>query len=115
MPDAAYVIAGDVAYDGIHMWMAGSTAESRRRWVEALDMIEALKPRHIVTGHADPAASDNDAARILDESREYLSRFDMCARECGSAEDLIERMMKGHSELGNPYTLWLAAYQQFAV
>ena len=115
VPEGEYVIAGDVAYNGIHMWMAGSTDESRRRWLEALDVIEALKPRHIITGHADPAAPDHDAARILDESREYLSSYDTCARESGSPEELVARMMKTHGNLGNPYTLWLAAYQQFVV
>ncbi len=48
------VIAGDVAYNGIHMWLAGSTPQTRSRWLDALDAIDRLAPRTVIAGHKDP-------------------------------------------------------------
>jgi glyoxylase-like metal-dependent hydrolase (beta-lactamase superfamily II) len=84
IPDLAAVVSGDVAYNGIHMWMAGSTPASRQEWLDALDALEALAPQTIIVGHKDPSAPDDDAARILDETRRYLADFDEAATRSGS-------------------------------
>lgn len=110
IPDLAAVISGDVAYNGIHMWMAGSTPSGRASWMTALDSLEALRPRTIIVGHKDPTAPDDDAIRILDETRRYLADFDDAVAASGSPQDLVDRMLAAHRQLGNPYTLWLAAW-----
>lgn len=113
VPDLDVVISGDVAYNGIHLWLAGSTAESRSRWLDALDRVEQLVPRTVITGHKDPAATDDDAARVLDESRRYLQDFGAAAESSGSPAELIATMLQRYGAFGNEYSLWLAAYSQF--
>lgn len=44
VPDSATVVAGDVAYNGVHMWMYQSTPHSRASWLHALDIVESLSP-----------------------------------------------------------------------
>jgi glyoxylase-like metal-dependent hydrolase (beta-lactamase superfamily II) len=110
VPDIETVVSGDVAYNNVHMWLWGSTAESRRAWLAALDLLENLQPRTIIVGHRDPQAPDDDARRILDESRQYLNDFDVAALSAGSADELIATMMAKHGGRANPYTLWVAAY-----
>jgi glyoxylase-like metal-dependent hydrolase (beta-lactamase superfamily II) len=110
VPDVETVVSGDVAYNNVHLWLWGSTSESRRAWMQALDLLEKLQPRTIVAGHRDPAAPDDDADRILDETRQYLGDFDAAASSAGSADELIETMVGRHGKRANPYTLWVAAY-----
>lgn len=112
LPELATVISGDVAYNGMHMWLAGSTAATRAGWLRALGSIEALQPRAIIAGHKDPNAVDDDAGRILDQSREYLVDFGVAAASCDSPADLIAAVLDRHPALGNPYTLWVAAHDQ---
>lgn len=112
IPELAAVVGGDVAYNNIHMWLAGSTAATRAAWLAALDRVETLNPSTIITGHKDPAAPDDDARRILDQSRQYLLDFDHAAAAASSPADLITAMLARYPELGNPYTLCVAAHDQ---
>jgi glyoxylase-like metal-dependent hydrolase (beta-lactamase superfamily II) len=112
IPDLDTVVCGDVAYNDMHMWLAGSTAATRLAWLNALNAIDALRPRIIIVGHKDPSAADDDADRILDQSRQYLSDFHEAATSCDSPQELISTMAARYPALGNPYTLWVAAHDQ---
>jgi glyoxylase-like metal-dependent hydrolase (beta-lactamase superfamily II) len=113
IPELDAVICGDVAYNNIHMWLRGSTAESRGAWLAAMDAVAALKPMTIVTGHKDPDAPDDDATRVLDQSRGYIEDFNRAVEKSGSAEELIDSMLSRYPHFGNPDSLWLAAQSQF--
>jgi glyoxylase-like metal-dependent hydrolase (beta-lactamase superfamily II) len=114
VPDNATVVAGDVAYNGVHMWMYQSTPDSRSSWLRALDIVESLGPSTVIAGHRDPGARDDDAHRVLDESRTYIHDFEAALASSTSPQELINIMMSKHGHLANPYTLWLAAFDQFA-
>jgi glyoxylase-like metal-dependent hydrolase (beta-lactamase superfamily II) len=54
VPDIGLVVSGDVAYNRCHMFASATTPESRTEWVAALDLLAALRPTAVVTGHKDP-------------------------------------------------------------
>jgi len=114
VPDSRVVIAGDVAYNRMHMWLAGSTNQTRQGWLRALDVVESLGPARIITGHPDPGAPNDDAKRILDESRQYILDFDESVAASSSASELIRKMTRLYPDLGNLYTLWVAANDVFS-
>ncbi|MET8136542.1 MBL fold metallo-hydrolase [Streptomyces sp. NPDC005251] len=113
VPDLATVVSGDVAYNNIHMWLWRSTPETRTEWLTTLDALEALRPETIIAGHRDPDAPDDDARRILDQSRHYIEDFDKAVARSSSIADLVGRMMERYAAYGNPYTLLAAAASQF--
>jgi glyoxylase-like metal-dependent hydrolase (beta-lactamase superfamily II) len=51
VPSVGLVVAGDAAYNDVHLYLAESTAQTRRDWITALDTIETLKPRAVIAGH----------------------------------------------------------------
>ena len=114
VPDNATVVAGDVAYNGVHMWMYQSTPQSRSSWLRALDIVESLSPSTVIAGHRDPGVRDDDAHRVLDETRTYIHDFEAALASSTSPQELIDIMTSKHGHLANPYTLWLAAFGQFA-
>src|SRR5262245_18808269 len=72
VPDLRLVVAGDVIYNGVHMYLAQSVvAGGFGPWRKAIDTVESLKPRHIVSGHQNKAL-DDDAERQIAETRQYL-------------------------------------------
>lgn len=113
VPELDVVVSGDIAYNGVHMWLVGSTPQSRTEWIASIDHIEALRPKTIITGHRDPSVADDDAHRILDQSRSYISDFDHAVSSADSAADLVATMVGRYGDFGNPYTLYAAAASQF--
>ncbi len=113
IPSLDAVISGDVAYNGIHQWLAFTDHEQRMQWIASVEQVEALKPKIVVAGHKHPDARDDDPAAILGGTKSYIRDFDQSLSESHSAQELVDRMMLLHGDLGNPYTLWTAAQGVF--
>jgi glyoxylase-like metal-dependent hydrolase (beta-lactamase superfamily II) len=72
VPDLDLVVAGDVIYNGVHMYLGESvTVGGFGPWRRAIDQLEALKPRHVVAGHQNHRL-DDDGKRIIAETRQYI-------------------------------------------
>ena len=57
IPELGLVVAGDVIYNGAHMYLGQSvTVGGFGPWRDAIDKVEALGPRHIVGGHQNKRA-----------------------------------------------------------
>ena len=54
VPSIGLIAAGDVVYNGIHPYLGESNAQTRLEWIDALDKLDALKPRAVVAGHKIP-------------------------------------------------------------
>ena len=92
VPDIGLIVAGDVAYNRCHMFVAATSPESRTEWVAALDRLAALRPTAVVTGHKDP--TQGNAPTAIDESRAYIEFYGK-QREAGlSDQDLFDAMVR---------------------
>jgi glyoxylase-like metal-dependent hydrolase (beta-lactamase superfamily II) len=113
IPSLDTVISGDVAYNGIHQWLAETDHEKRMQWIASVEQIEELNPKIVVAGHKRPDARDDDPAAILGNTKTYIRDFNQSLSESDSAQELVDKMMVLHGDLGNPYTLWTAAQAVF--
>jgi len=107
VPSADLVVAGDAAYNEVHLYLAESNAESRREWIAALDTVESLKPRTVIAGHKKP--EKNDSPRILEETRQYIRDFDRLAEMTTTARELYDKMLQLYPNRANPGSLWGSA------
>jgi len=107
VPSADLVVAGDAAYNDVHLYLAESNAETRREWIAALDTIESLKPRTVIAGHKKPEKKDNP--RIIEETRQYIRDFDRLARMTTTARELYDEMLQLYPNRANPGSLWGSA------
>ena len=113
VPEEDTICAGDAVYNNIHMWLWNSTQASRRLWLESLNQIAALQPATIITGHKDPDAPDDDADRVLGQSRRYIEIFDQAVAENGTPDEVVDAMLVWYPDYGNLSTLLASAYSQF--
>src|SRR6202051_853297 len=65
VPSIGLVVAGDAAYNGVHLYLAESNPQTRLEWIAALDTIEALNPTAVIAGHK--RAENDDNPRIIEE------------------------------------------------
>jgi len=105
VPSAGLVVAGDVAYNDVHLMLAESRdSQKRMEWISALDKIESLKPRAVIAGHKRP--ENDDHPRIIEETRSYFRDFLRLNKETMTVRELFDRMMELHGDRANPGSLW---------
>jgi glyoxylase-like metal-dependent hydrolase (beta-lactamase superfamily II) len=107
-PSIGLVVAGDAAYNDVHLYLVESDAQKRQEWIAALDKIESLCPRAVVASHKRPESEDNP--RIIEETRKYIRDFDRLARTTKTAQELYDKMMELYPNRINPgWALWSSA------
>ena len=108
VPSIGLVVAGDAAYNDVHLYLAESNEQTRQEWIAALDKIEALKPRAVVASHKRP--ENDDDPRIIEETREYIRDFDRLVKSTSSAQELYDKMLALYPNRVNPgWALWGSA------
>ena len=107
VPAIGLVVAGDAAYNDVHLYLAESDGQARREWLSALDTIEALEPRAVVAGHKRPG--NDDSPKIIEETRQYIRDFDEAVGRTTTARELYDRMLGLHPNRVNPGALWSSA------
>ena len=110
VPDLDLVVAGDVIYNGVHMFLGQAVVVdgSLRPWRAAIDMVEALAPRHIVAGHQNKQ-HDDDARRTIEETRQYLDDADDAMRTQHSALDYFNAKIARYPNHLGRTVLWATA------
>ena len=105
VPSIGLVVAGDAAYNDVHLYLVESDVQKRREWIAALDKIESLNPRAVVATHKRPDSDDHP--RIIEETRQYIRDFDRLVETTKTAQELYDRMLERYPSRINPgWALW---------
>jgi len=108
VPSIGLVVAGDAAYNDVHLYLAESNVQKRQEWIAALDRIEALNPRAVVATHKRP--ENDDHPRIIEETRKYIRDFDRLVETTKTAQELYDKMLELYPSRINPgWALWSSA------
>ena len=108
VPSIGLVVAGDAAYNDVHLYLAESNKKSRREWISALDKIESLNPLVVIASHKRPG--NDDSPRIIEETRQYIRDFDRIAEITTTAQELYDKMLDLYPNRVNPgWALWSSA------
>ena len=106
VPDLDLVVAGDVIYNGVHMYLGQSvTVGGFGTWRDAIDQVAALAPRHIVAGHQNTLL-DDDAARQIAETRQYLDDAEELLRTETTAVGFFDAKVERYPDHLGRYVLW---------
>jgi len=108
VPSLDLVVAGDVAYNGVHMYLAESAGGGREAWLDALDVVEKLQPTTVIAGHKDQT-KDDDATRVLAETRAYLADAGRLLEEGVTATDYFTAITSAHPSRLNTGAAWISA------
>jgi glyoxylase-like metal-dependent hydrolase (beta-lactamase superfamily II) len=112
VPEMGLLVAGDVVYNGVHLYLAESGGLTGiDEWLAALDTAEALRAATVIAGHKDPRAFDNPSQ--IQATRRYLTDARRLLESSESAEEFYQEMLRLHPCRINPGALWGGAITLF--
>jgi glyoxylase-like metal-dependent hydrolase (beta-lactamase superfamily II) len=114
VPDLGLVVAGDVIYNGVHMYLGQSATVGFGPWREAIDKVEALGPRRIVCGHQNKDL-DDDARRTIEQTRQYLDDADELLRTENTALGYFNAKIERYPDYLGRLILWVTARALYGV
>jgi glyoxylase-like metal-dependent hydrolase (beta-lactamase superfamily II) len=114
VPDLGLVVAGDAIYNGVHMYLGQNAVGGFGPWRDAIDKVEALEPRHIVTGHQD-GRLDDDARRTIAQTRQYLDDAEELLRTENTAAGFFNAKIERYPDYLGRLVLWVSARALYGV
>jgi glyoxylase-like metal-dependent hydrolase (beta-lactamase superfamily II) len=112
VPSIGLVVAGDVVYGDVHLYLAEAKGNGWRDWLDALDTIEKLEPRAVVAGHK--RDGDPDDPDDISRTRDYIEAFTAAAEKADGFADLYEAMLAMYPDRMNRGVLWNSAKSYLA-
>lgn len=107
VPSLGLVVAGDAAYDDVHLYLAESPAVGRKAWLAALDVLDDLAPTAVVAGHKRAGRPDDPA--VIDRTRRYILDFEELLATGPTTEELYRGLLARHPDRVNPGAAWGSA------
>lgn len=107
VPSIGLVVAGDVAYNGVHQYLLESSHGGIKAWLQALTQVAALKPRAVVAGHKNKELPDDPA--ILAETRDYLLDAQRLIAGKPSPREFFDYMIRLYPARLNVGPVWYSA------
>ncbi len=107
VPSIGLVVAGDVAYNGVHQYLLESADGGIKSWLQALNKVAALQPRAVVAGHKNKDLHDDPA--ILTETRDYLLDAQRLLAGKPSPREFFDYMIQLYPDRLNVGPVWYSA------
>jgi len=104
VPSIGLVVAGDAVYNGVHQYLAEAANGGLRAWMKGLEIVAALRARHVVAGHKNKALPDDP--KTIDETRRYLEDAERLISGSHTAREFYDAMVTLYPDRLNPSALW---------
>jgi len=91
IPSLGTVLASDVVFNKVHLWLGSSDSTSRLAWRASLARIADLHPKAVVAGHKKDVAAP-DSPDVLKDVARYLADYDALRKTTTTPQALFEAM-----------------------
>jgi glyoxylase-like metal-dependent hydrolase (beta-lactamase superfamily II) len=91
IPGQRILIAGDVLFNGMHVYTAETDSKAREKWLNSLNKIRTLKPSVVIPGHSKVGAP-LDASTAVDFTENYLLAFEEELKKAKDPDSFINTM-----------------------
>lgn len=110
IPSLSVILGGIYINEGSHLWVADSqTADSRRKWVAALDAMEALKPEYVIPAHFSVATGTVKGTSAIKSTRQYLLDLEEALSASVNSQQVIDKMKALYPDLEGESNLEMTA------
>ncbi len=91
IPGQSILLTGDVLFNNMHVYTAETDSKARRKWLDSLEKIRALKPSVVIPGHSKVGAP-LDASTAVDFTENYVFVFEEELKKAKNPDSLINTM-----------------------
>jgi len=91
IPGQRILIAGDVLFNGMHVYTAETDSKARGKWLSSLQKIRELKPSVVVPGHG-KVGGPLDATTAVNFTENYLLVFEEELKNAKDPDSLVNAM-----------------------
>lgn len=99
VPSIRALVAGDLLYNGLHMWFGEHDAAAIAAWGQSVEKLAALDPKIVVAGH-DAEGMPNDVSSIA-FSRDYIAFWPTAVKASKDSADLRRRITARFPKAGD--------------
>lgn len=94
IPGSRALIAGDLAYNNVHLWLRENRPET---WLAILDRLEKLKPATVYPGHGPVGGPE-----VLAADREYIQTFITATAAPATREEAMGKLKAAYPDYALP-------------
>lgn len=95
------LVAGDVLYNGVHVWLGEHTPARYAAWLATLDRLDTLRPVTVVAGHRHPGVANDNGA--IGWTRDYIKTFVAARAASHSSAEIAAAMNKAYPDATEVY------------
>lgn len=90
VPDAYTLVAGDLLFNDMFLWLAEHDKADRAAWLASLDRLESLGADVVVPGHSRPGTANDKSAFAY--TRGFLQKWELNVAASRNSEELRARI-----------------------
>jgi glyoxylase-like metal-dependent hydrolase (beta-lactamase superfamily II) len=90
IPDAKTLVAGDLLFNEMHLWLGESQKPARLAWAKSVEQLAALGATRVVAGHKKPGLPDDPSS--IDFTRRYLQVFEQAVGTSKTSAELSRKI-----------------------
>lgn len=98
IPSLRALVAGDMVFNGVHVWLTNSNEQSRAAWVSSLEGLASLQPEIVVAGHK-RSTETSDAPESIAFTIQYIKDFEAARSSASNPEELVTTMKAKYPDL----------------
>lgn len=100
-PETKTLVAGDVLYNHVYVWLGEHTPQRHADWLAVLDKLDAMQPARVIAGHRQPGLADDSGA--IGWTRDYIKAFVQERGKAKSAKELAAAMSARYPDATEVY------------
>ncbi|OGS45842.1 MAG: hypothetical protein A2539_05590 [Elusimicrobia bacterium RIFOXYD2_FULL_34_15] len=97
IPSLKTIVAGDIVYGNVNVWMLETDKISRKKWIETIDQIAEFNPDIVIGGHTE--LSSSCVPNSLYFTKYYITAFDKIVESAKSTDEVILKIKEKFPQL----------------
>lgn len=114
IPDLKALLPNDICYYGGHVFLGGSTKQSRAEWKKQIRSYMEMDLEVVIPGHVPRSWTPHMTAEgVLEHSLQYIEDYEEALESGSGSDEVIQKMLDKYPDLEHTSALYLGTLMNF--